>query len=362
MTTPDGIFLGLPMADYEPIQAIRSGDLKEIDESPVDWAWRRSPLYEPPPKPEGMILGDCQHTLTLYGRDAFDLAYREAKIPPDGLLDTTDEIKAWLDGERPPGCSKWKKADWQSYARGLGAPLLDDWRAEHDPDDGRYVITNPTWLSALVLVDKQIRAHSTAGPWFRDGLSEVTVVWTEGERRFKARFDKIHPAASVDLKTSARLNKRPDKLWAIKSEIVSYGYYIQAAHYHMARLAMRALDLPVIGEATAAERATVEAIKAAETWEWAWVFAKTLDCPQPYLFRLTNPGRHFAILEGARRIDQALATLDAWNAAQGAGALWFDMPEWIEDGTKVDRWPDAFVAHAPQPTLPEHDNGEDEEA
>ena len=72
----------------------------------------------------------------------------------------------------------------------------------------------------------------------------MSVIWTEDELRFKARFDYLKPRAIVDLKTFANTMNKPIDA-AIYSAMASGKYHIQASFYLRAaeqakRLCLRA--------------------------------------------------------------------------------------------------------------------------
>lgn len=341
---PNGVHLDLPFEDYLAIPALSSTDLKAIDADPINWKFARpdNPLWTPPKPSTGQLLGTACHTALLEGVEAFARAYKRAFRAPAGVLTNRDDMKEALDAAGVSYRKSAKKDDLAAIVREHlpEAVFIDDARAAHDADPREEI--SEDWEAIIHLLAKQVNAHKVLAPLFAQGLPEVTVVWSVGGRRFKARFDLVHPLAMVDLKTSSKIKGR-DKRWSIVNEITNYGYHMQAAWYLHARRKMRGADVHFHGDRSldAYRLAQLDKFIDAETVAWAWVYATTIDCPQIYVLELTDPLNHPVIREGRQRCGQAIKTLRAWERTQGEDALWFDVMHWADDGSNMN-WPDGF--------------------
>ena len=237
----------MPAETYHAIPALSSSGIKNLLISGPDF-WYRTPWLNPDyvdEDSEAKFIGRAYHTRILEGRSAFYDAYAPDFEAPIDCIRTVDELKDALikcGVEKPKGL----KGDLieQLLAIQPGAQIYDELKTDY------HVLHHGKEFISLNLIAKietaaaMIEKHPEISKCFTGGYPEVTVVWTEGDIRFKARFDYLKPKAIVDLKTFANfLNKPVDS--AIYSSMASGKYHIQAAHYLRAIKAAKAAAMPV---------------------------------------------------------------------------------------------------------------------
>ncbi|MBU0801424.1 MAG: PD-(D/E)XK nuclease-like domain-containing protein [Alphaproteobacteria bacterium] len=292
----EGIYIGQRFEDYRADWALGSGSIKTLVTSPPEWWWDspfntlRRPDSTDTEKAH-FRLGTATHVALLEGMDVFEAVYGVAPSKKDfpNHLDTNDELKEACREFGLPVSGKKDDLIERLLARNPKIRILkveiDAWEAQ-----GKIALTDIEWGKIMRLHRIAMRAPgqlaTTGGEFttmreaFTGGLSEVSVFWVDEDGiRQRARFDKIHPNATVDLKTFANWTKG-DFRKALLREVVVRGYTIQAAHYDEARRQLRRLfaEGKVFG-GTPEEIEILKEIAAADEWAWIWVFAKTAGAP-----------------------------------------------------------------------------------
>jgi hypothetical protein len=125
-----------------------------------------------------------------------------------------------------------------------------------------------------------IMNHPELGQPMQKGLSEVSVLWTHEASglRLRARFDKLLPGFTLDLKSfggNARgISMTQQCLWLVKDRHMD----VQRFMYFLARQAMAGLiaDGKVFG-ATPAQTDWLRKVAAVEDWRWGWIFYRRRD-------------------------------------------------------------------------------------
>jgi hypothetical protein len=239
LTTPeiaDGVYFGLDAETYHRVPALSASGIKNLLISGPDF-WYRCPWLNPNYEDEetdtvARIAGRAYHKRILEGREAFRSAYAGTFHAPKDVLETVEEMKEALANVAVALPSKAKKADYIAAVREHlpSAPILDDLRQQHmEIHEGKEFIS-PELIAKIEVAAAMIEKHPAIGKCFSGGYPEVTVLWSQDDIRFKARFDYLKPRAIIDLKTFANfLNKPIDS--AIYSAMASGKYHIQAAFY-----------------------------------------------------------------------------------------------------------------------------------
>jgi hypothetical protein len=335
----DGVYLNQRASDYLADAALGSSAIKELFLAPEEWWWK-SPYntLDPVPKKDEshFRLGTALHVALLEGMDLFKEVYGVAPTAqdfPEALVTVADLKQA---------CS-----DYGLSQAGLKADLIER-LVEYDVpvqildvEISKFRATGKTELSSIewgklfrlyhqvmknpnevrTVADQSI----TLAQAFTGGLSEVSVYWTDDHGiRQRARFDKLHPNSTIDLKTFANWQQGNFKK-ALLKEAVIRGYVIQAIHYEEARKQLRRLvhEGKVFG-GNDSQLEILNEIAASEAWAWVWVFAKTAGAPLVKGVRPSMLNSHFTYAHQCRQ--EALANFlhyrDFFGLAENV--QWFD--------------------------------------
>ena len=122
-----------PELAYHAVKALSASGMKALAESPLHY-WQRylNPQAESEEPTLEMKIGSAVHC-ALLEPDQFDSRYCSALEPPEGCLDTMDDLRAWLKRhvESPKG--KLKR-DLIEQVRGLdpNVPILQLMEEEFD--------------------------------------------------------------------------------------------------------------------------------------------------------------------------------------------------------------------------------------
>lgn len=243
MSLEDGVYFGLPEDDYHADDALGSTDVKNLITGPeIYWAnTPMNPLHERKETKETM-RGTAYHKLILEGEQAYNDTYA---VEPDkadypNALFTMEDLRDALKGYELPVSGR--KSD------------LIDRLLEHDPkaqiwdaiiDEFRGAHEDKKPISKKL--DAEIRYASRfifANPHLKDafqgGYPEVSIIYTDGGLRRKARVDYLKPTVAIDLKSySNPFGARADV--AIHTAAARMGHDIQAAWYRPAFAAAKSL-------------------------------------------------------------------------------------------------------------------------
>jgi hypothetical protein len=167
-------------------RSLSQSGAKTLLRSPARFAYERD--HGRPPK-AAFDLGSTVHALAL--RD------------PDSRIRVAD-------------CTDWKTAKWQAYRDEAYA-------------DGLIPVTR-TQLRQASLVARAVRRHPLAARVLSQGRPGVSAYAVDPETgvTLRCRIDHLHPAAIVDLKTTAYGRGTPD---AFGRSAAEYDYPLQAAFY-----------------------------------------------------------------------------------------------------------------------------------
>ena len=185
-------------ADYQAIDAINWGLLKEAARSPLHYQHRRS---HPRDDTLAMARGRIAHCIVLEP-DAFPLRY-----------------VVWDNGRH--------------YGK-----VWDEFRAVNADKE---VLSADEYTRCLAIRDA-VHAHPAAAGYLLDGQAEVTLTWTDTETGLacKCRIDWLSPTVLVDFKTTSDVEARTFGRLAARML-----YHGQLAYYQMALVANQFPALPV---------------------------------------------------------------------------------------------------------------------
>ncbi|WP_417834712.1 PD-(D/E)XK nuclease-like domain-containing protein [Thalassospira xiamenensis] len=231
----DGIYFGLPEAEYHAQPRLSASGIKAMQASVEDF-WHDSWMNPLPDREErdSLTLGNAYHARILEGKEALDRQFAPMLDKADypDALDTVSELKARLSdlglkvsGNKPELIERLREAN-------PDAVIWDDIVSAYGKKHAGKTFLHPDQLRRIEYAAAFIEKHPTLGKAFRGGQPEVTILWTDRETgvRMKSRLDYLKVRGIVDLKSFANKSSKPtDK--AIMSEIANYRYHIQAAVY-----------------------------------------------------------------------------------------------------------------------------------
>lgn len=283
---PDGIYFGLPEAIYHADNALGSTSIKDLATKPCLWQYDRlRPRRET--ETEYLTWGRAWHCRVLEGKAAFDSRYARPPRPEDfpGCLVTADDVKDFLrlNGQRLTGA----KAELVARAKACDdcPPIFDDllaaWRSEHLD----YVELTPRQVQEIedavanMQRDPTLAAVMQAGT-LTDGAAEISIFYTEGGIRRKARFDYGLGRAGartkslvIDLKSFTTFRGGSDEEAAI-SKLYDFAYDVQSAWYLRAFRAAKRLLAEGLVFGNAPQSGYIESFFGAEAIDWVWVMIR----------------------------------------------------------------------------------------
>lgn len=231
---PDGLYFDLPEDEYHALPRLSASGIKDLRIHPTIF-WAKSWMNPKKKRKEtdAMKIGTAYHKRILEGKEAFDSQYAAKftdDMAPEGTLDTADDLKAFIEShdKKPVG----KKPVLIDMAKSLNpdVPILSEliffYNKQHEGKQFLYQdIINDIEISAAF-----IEKNPDTQRCFVGGHSEVTVLWTEQDIKFKARLDYLKPRAVVDLKTFSNPMDKPIES-AIYAAMASRKYYVPGAVY-----------------------------------------------------------------------------------------------------------------------------------
>lgn len=399
---PDGIYIHLPELDYLNDMALSYSAFKLLNANPPDWWWQTNyNVLEDKVRKSTPALrfGSALHCALLESMEELEKRFFTPPDPKDkrwaDYARTIPQIKLKIKelDEKPisttaKGDAAVKK-DWVEQLLDLDpcAKLFDnlvtEWKGA-----GRTELTEEQFTKLRLMV-QLAHVHPQLKQAFGGvGLSEVSVFWTEDEDtdcpiRMRARFDRLKPRSTIDLKSFSNWQDR-DFRSALLREAALRGYHIQAAHYDVARekaieflrqgkiyfceeVLLTAKEIAdvnaeredpadhlevgakrtVFRSPTEEEMETVKAVFGSEEWQWLWVFYKTDGAPTAQPVRLDRTeqlenGEEVPTMPmrvGHEKRNTALAVYRQYYEQFGArpGEMWLRMdPTWTPQSAE---WP-----------------------
>lgn len=362
-----GVYINLPFPEYIKQDALGQSDLKVLLRTPADW-WYNSKNNSDriePKREKHFILGDALHVTLLETAEEYEKRFSvepDKRDYPDAAT-TIADIKGLLDDAEVAYEKGWKKDELVTAAddAGLGDKVWDCIRAKHlaDVKAGKHPISAAD-DRALRHMGQIARDHPQIGPGLKMAVSEVSVFWEEDGIMRRARFDKIAPHWSMDLKSFSGWQGRDPRRTAIR-QIVEHEYDIQATWYQDAREKFREfvqankVFMCLEDEGKVEIVAGLEAlptqedanklieIASADSWTWLWLFYQLRDdtgskpkAPAliPKFYRPSNLEEQRAAIEensfdmmshARKKIDRALENFRAYRDQVGFETPWTDI-------------------------------------
>lgn len=241
----DGVFFGLPEAEYHAIPRLSASGIKNLLVSPLDfWArsWLNPRRKEDDEDTDAKLYGRAYHKRILEGREAFYAEYAAEIDPADhpGALTKQDHFKqACRDLALPVGGTNAELCA-RLVAAGFDKPLLPLLIEQNAKAHAGKTFLKADWVFSIELSAACIEYNPTLAKCFQGGFPEVSILWTaeveDGrtgeivEVPMKMRADFLKPSSIIDLKTFANKMQKPvDR--AVFHDIASNRYHIQVANY-----------------------------------------------------------------------------------------------------------------------------------
>lgn len=319
---PDGVYLDLSDDRYFAQDRLGSTDLVVLHRDPASWWYgsRHNPHRAERERTAELDFGSALHALVLEGEFAYE---RKVRIQPEFYPDRkTGEMKPWH------GAAQFCR-DWAEVNRGPGVIVLTE-------DADRRV----RHMADLIL------NHPELGEPMRGGLSEVSVLWTSVDGvRLRARFDKLLPRFTVDLKTfggDARGRTVKDQCLGL---VAQRDMDVQRYLYDVARTRMRELvEAGRVSGGNEHQREWIRKVAAVDVWRWCWVFYRRRDDARPYapvVKPILRPQEDATFDSGRRKAEVALQNHRTFRDRFGAvpwaivepteEPLDHEFPNWIAD-------------------------------
>lgn len=236
----DGVYFGMPDAEYHAIPRFSTSGIKDMRISPLDFWWRSfmNPDREPDTDSPAKKLGRAYHKLLLEGEEAFDATYAVAPSKDDypDALDGADALKSKCDelGLKKTGrisdlCERIREAD---PAVQLWPDIMEEFQATAE---GREVLTLSQWQE-IQRVRFVLKHLGTVKQAFTGGYPEVTILWTDEMTGvpMKCRMDYLKPrgdtAGILDVKSFGNVMDKPIED-VPTTEIGRNCYFIQPVSY-----------------------------------------------------------------------------------------------------------------------------------
>lgn len=234
----DGVYTDLPERDYVADPALSGSAFARLLNNPPDWKWEQSgnALWVRR-ETEKTRAGTAYHKAILEGLDAYERRYA---VAPDEdaagpVLKTAEHLKDWLRARELKVSGPKEELMRRVLEADPDAPVWDvvyerAMRGRHEIDgdlDAHIRLTVAT-----------IQASPAASKLVSGGRAEVSVFWTDGDVRYKARLDYLRPTAVVDLKTFS-LTPRRGLVRDLLAHAITNQYDLQAVHNWRAVAAIR---------------------------------------------------------------------------------------------------------------------------
>jgi PDDEXK-like uncharacterized protein DUF3799 len=226
-----------PFGDYDAAPGLSHSGMKDLAVSPLRYWFLHvnpdRPVVEPS---RWMKIGTAVHCATFEPKE-FDKRFACEVIPPDGCLETMDDLRGWIrdQGHQPRGT---RKAEVIAQVQVISSevPILDVLRERHATEHaGKEIYSAEDW--ALIKGSAEALANEPeVQRILKVGISEVALFATDPDTGvpLKSRIDWLHPELTFDLKTfSQQRGKSIDR--SVADAIWYEGYFRQAFMYNYVR-------------------------------------------------------------------------------------------------------------------------------
>lgn len=359
----DGIYFGLPEADYHALPRLSASGIKTLTNSPLQF-WLQSwmnPEREPDTDTPAKKLGRAYHKLILEGDEAFDAAYAVKPSPEDypdalagaaALKDRCGDLGLKRTGTIAEMCARIREAD-------PAVQLWPDIEAAASEDSAhRETLTRAQW-SEIQRVRFVLSHMPSIKAAFTDGYPEVSCLWTCPRTgvQMKCRIDYLKPrgeglAGILDLKSFGNVMDKAITAAPV-TEITRNRYHIQPPCYFDGWAAMQAMwqrDGMAMVHGDAPPEEWLSAVLTAKRPTFHFVFVRTGGVPDiiarefaefdTHYGMTLHPSEVFRCARSQYRAGQVLFAkfMDQngpgtpWITDYGVQALTdFDFPPWFVD-------------------------------
>jgi hypothetical protein len=324
----DGVYLGLPHVRYFGQETRGSTDWIDLNRLKHGWWWRSryNPRRRRMKSTVEQTYGSALHVLVLESVEAYERQFvvRPDREDYDELAETIDQMRAALGeaGFNPPPKSRYDAAGWALQMHDLlpehpcWANIMADFAAEAG-DRERVSSTDDYEMRFLremaISEDRNDNAEIRRLLLETDDhppLVEVSVFATVDGIRRRWRFDRMFPAATMDLKSLGPWSGRPLTLEA--GEILARRRWsIQRADYDVGRaMAYQLVRAGKVFGGTLEQRRYLEWIVEGEPkWDWIWLVYQKPDSEKgtaPILMPVWDDWGSALAKSGFRKLDAAI--------------------------------------------------------
>jgi hypothetical protein len=349
---PDGVYLGLPHARYFGQETRGSSDWTDLHRLKHGWWWKsRYNRHRRRPKSTAeQTYGSNLHVLILEGLRAYEeqciIEPAKADFPEfdpadhKSIADTIDEMRAALldEGLNVPPKSRHDREGWAALMlehlprQPCWCNIMAEFSAEAGDrqrvsasDDFEMRFLREMALSEDRNDNEQVRrllVETAEHP----PLVEVSVFATIDGIRRRWRFDRMFPAATMDLKSLGPWSGRPLHLEA--GEILARRRWsIQRADYDIGRRAAYGLvEAGKVHGGTLEQQRYLERIVADEPkWDWIWLIYQKPDSAKgtaPILMPVWDDWNSPLAQSGAAKLESSIRYYKGQVAAWGLHEPW----------------------------------------
>lgn len=222
----------MTLTDYQSTPGLSNSMMKDLAVSQLRF-WHRwlNPARVPEEPTAEMQLGTALHCAMLEPLAFHDRFACELE-PPEGTLDTMDELRQWLrdNGVAPKGT---RKADVIGQVQMVNRhqPILEVLKAQHAAQHaGKVVFKAGDWLRIYHCSDA-LRAEPVAMEILSIGECEVALSAPEPTTGvlLKGKLDWLNPGVTLDIKTFSSRGKSIDRTVA---DAIYYNDYVRQAYIY----------------------------------------------------------------------------------------------------------------------------------
>lgn len=239
-----GIYFDMSEEEYHAAPALSASGIKNLLVSPLTY-WINSPFnpdYEDE-KTAAMALGTAFHRRLLeperfaeiYGATPTKDDYPSALSGAEALREECQRLGIKKSGRIEELCDRILEANpraqlWPVIEQGLKDSL-----------EGKTLLKRSD-MDDIERAARIVFAHQSAAKALTGGHPEVSIFWTDPEYGvlMKSRVDYLKVQAIIDIKSFANSQNKPINT-AIANTVANYGYHVQAAVYHDAVQAAKAM-------------------------------------------------------------------------------------------------------------------------
>lgn len=356
----DGVFIGMPFEEYVEQDALGGTDIARLwlRKEGFWWASHHNPFRGPRKSTPEQAFGTALHAMLLEGEHAYTSRFcvKPDKADYPDALTSIDDVKAALRREKVhvspapknaeewydvaelylPDCAVWGNVMADFERRQIGRTAIS-------AEDDFAIRAMREIATADTPENAEMRELLSVGSQFPI-FSELSVIYTDEHGiRHRARFDKLLPVATADLKSVGEWQGRP-LAETLDFHIKKMGYDAAASSYHVARQHMNRMLLE--GEhnlhgGTAEERLHLLATAAwnqTNRWSWAWIFFQkpSTGGNAPVLLPLREPWGGPYHLAGFRKRQAALDLYRRCMAEFGPDRPWgrVEPVHWADEGAE----------------------------